>query len=43
MITFFLGFITCYAMFVTSYIVILTRQNQRLNSKNYHPTNRGWN
>jgi len=42
MLAFFLGFITCYAMFVTSYIVILTRQNQRISSKNYHPTNGKW-
>jgi hypothetical protein len=43
MVTFFLGFVTCYAMFVTSYLVIQTRQNQRTNSKSYHPTNGGWN
>jgi hypothetical protein len=43
MLAFFLGFVTCYAMFVTGYLVLLTKQNQRLSSRNYHPTNGGWN
>jgi len=43
MVTFFLGFITCYAMFVTSYLVLHIRQTERNASKSFHPTNGKWN
>jgi hypothetical protein len=43
MLAFFLGFVTCYAVFVTSYLVVQTRQVQRSNSRDNHPTNGGWN
>lgn len=43
MVTFFLGFVTCYSVFVTSYLVIQMRYNQKANSRDNHPTNGGWN